>query len=112
MLAAGALTGRASAHHSQSMFDRAREVTLTGTVTKFVFLNPHVSLFIDVAEENREQANYLIEMSNVSNMIRRGIGAQTFKPGDVVTVHVWPLRDGRPGGSYKTIVAADGTMYE
>ena len=56
--------------------------------------------------------NYWIEMSNLPNMIRRGIGQATFKPGDKVTVNLHPLKDGRPGGSYVTIVAADGKTYE
>jgi len=112
VLAAAAIAGPASAHHSHSMFDHDREVTLTGKVTKFLFLNPHVALFIDVEQESGEPVNYWIEMSNITNMIRRGIGQKTFQPGDMVTVNVWPLRDGRPGGNYITIVAADGKTYE
>jgi hypothetical protein len=51
-------------------------------------------------------------MSNIPNMIRRGIGHNTFQEGDEVTVNFWPLKDGRPGGNYSTIVAADGTEYD
>jgi hypothetical protein len=112
MLSAATIAGGASAHHSHSMFDHDREVTLTGKVTKFSFLNPHVSLFIEVEEDNGERVSYWIEMSNISNMIRRGIGQRTFKAGDVITVSFWPLRDGRPGGNYITVVAADGKTYE
>lgn len=111
-LISAATPGQVSAHHSHSMFDHDREVSLTGTVTKFLFLNPHVSLFIDVEGESGERVNYWIEMSNITNMIKRGIGHKTFQPGDVITVNIWPLRDGRPGGNYKTIVAADGKTYE
>ena len=102
----------ASPHHSHSMFDHDREVTLTGTVTKYSFRNPHVFLFVDVEEENGEAVNYWVEMSNIPNMIRRGIGYTTFQPGDVITIDVWPLKDGRPGGNYITVIAADGQFYE
>lgn len=112
MLAALPMAGTVSAHHSHSMFDHDREVALTGTVTKFSFLNPHVFLFMDVEEADGETVSYWIEMSNIPNMIRRGIGPQTFQPGDVITVNMWPLRDGRPGGNYITVIAADGTRYE
>jgi hypothetical protein len=112
VFAAAMISGRASAHHSHSMFDHGSEVTVIGTVTKFSFLNPHVSLFIEVEEDNGERVSYWIEMSNISNMIRRGIGQRTFKAGDVITVSFWPLRDGRPGGNYITVVAADGKTYE
>ena len=100
------------AHHSHSMFDHSEEVSITGTVTKFSFRNPHVFLFIDVKNENGEILNYWIEMSNIPNMIRRGVGYKTFEPGDEVTVNMWRLKDGRPGGNYTTIVAADGKTYD
>lgn len=102
----------AFSHHSHAMFDLSKEVTLTGTVTQFVFRNPHVFLYIDVKSDNGEVVNYSIEMSNLPNMIRRGIGQTTFKAGDQITVNMHPLRDGRPGGSYATIVTPDGKKYE
>jgi hypothetical protein len=115
-LLAGAMTlgiaWPALSHHSHAMFDHGKEVTVTGTVTEFVFRNPHVFLYVDVKGENGDVVNYWVEMSNLPNMIRRGIGQTTFKPGDTVTVHLHPLRDGRPGGSYVTIVAPDGKKYE
>jgi len=102
----------ASAHHSHAMFDHNQELTLTGTVTNFSFRNPHVFLYIDVEHEDGQVVNYWIEMSNIPNMIRRGIGQKTFQTGDVITVNMYPLIDGRPGGNYTTIVAADGEHYE
>lgn len=102
----------ALSHHSHSMFDHDQEVSLTGTVTKFTFRNPHVFLFLDVEAESGATVNYWVEMSNIPNMIRRGIGYSTFKTGDVVTVNIYPLRDGRPGGNYVTVIAADGTEYD
>ena len=102
----------ALSHHSHAMFDHTVSQSITGTVTDFAYRNPHVFLYVDVEEENGETVHYWIEMSNLGNMIRRGIGQNTFRPGDVVTVHMWPLKDGRPGGNYSTIVAADGTTYD
>ena len=99
-------------HHSHAMFDHSKETTITGTVTEFVFRNPHVFLYVDARNEKGETQNYWVEMSNLPNMIRRGIGQSTFKPGDKVTVHVHPLKDGRPGGSYVTITDAAGKTYE
>jgi hypothetical protein len=102
----------ALSHHSHAMFDHSRELTVTGTVTEFVFRNPHVFLYIDATNEKGEKVNYWVEMSNLPNMIRRGVGQSTFKPGDKVTVHLHPLKDGRPGGSYVTITDAAGKTYE
>ena len=115
-LLAGALAlgivSPAFSHHSHAMFDLGKEVSVTGTVTQFVFRNPHVFLYIDVKNGNGEAMNYWVEMSNLTNTIRRGIGQTTFKVGDTVTVNLHPLKDGRPGGSYINVVAADGKTYD
>jgi hypothetical protein len=101
----------AVAHHSHAMFDHTKEASVVGTVTNFDYRNPHVGLYLDV-ENAGKKVNYWVEMSNVQNMIRRGIGHGTFKPGDKVTVKLHPLKDGRPGGNYISVVAADGKTYE
>jgi hypothetical protein len=64
----------ALSHHSHAMFDHAKEVSVTGMVTQVVFRNPHVFLYIDVKSDKGETVNHWIEMSNIPNMIRRGIG--------------------------------------
>ena len=102
----------AVSHHSHAMFDHVQRVTVSGTVTQYVYRNPHVFLYVDVEGENGEIVNYWVELSNLTNMIRRGVSQTTFRPGDTVTVNLHPLKDGRPGGSYITIVAADGKTYE
>lgn len=100
------------AHHSHSMFDTSREVTISGTVTSYSYRNPHVFLYLDVKGENGEVISWAVEMSNISNMQRRSIVRSTFKVGDLVTVKVNPLKDGRPGGNYTSVIAADGKTYE
>lgn len=104
--------GSAAAHHSHAMFDTAREVTITGTVTNFSYRNPHVFLHVDVKGDTGDVVSWAVEMSNITNMGRRGIYGSTFRIGDVVTVKLNPLRDGRPGGNYTSIIAADGKTYE
>ena len=99
-------------HHSHAMFDYNKEVSVTGVVTQWVLRNPHAYLYIDVKNEKGEVVNYSIEMSNLTQMITRGVGASTFKVGDKVIAKVHPLRDGRPGGNYVTILAADGKLYD
>lgn len=99
-------------HHSHAMFDHGKQVSISGTVTEFVYRNPHAFLYLDVKDDSGETVNYSIELSNLTNMVTRGIGRSTFKHGDKVTVNLHPLKDGRPGGTYITIVSADGKTYE
>jgi len=107
-----AMSGLAGAHHSHAMFDHSREVSLTGKVTNFAFTNPHAFLYVDVEGDDGTVVNYWVEMSNIPNMIRRGVSPRTFNVGDVVTVQFHPLMDGRPGGNYITVTAADGKTYD
>jgi len=100
------------AHHSHSMFDMTREVTITGTVTIFSYRNPHVFLHVDVKNDRGEVVSWAVEMSNISNMQSRGVLGSTFKVGDIVSVKVNPLKDGRFGGNYTSVTAADGKVYE
>jgi hypothetical protein len=101
----------ALAHHSHAMFDNTQEVTIDGTVSGYVFSNPHAFLYVDVEEENGETVQYWIEMVNIPTMLRRGMNLNTFEDGDAVSVDIHPLRDGRPGGSFTTITSADGNTY-
>ena len=109
--AAACVAMPAMAHHSHAMFDHQKEVTITGTVMNFAYVNPHGSLDVAV-EENGQMKKYWVEMSNLTQMVMRHITPATFKKGDKVTVKMHPLKDGRPGGSYLLITAADGKDYE
>ena len=101
-----------SAHHSHAMFDMTIEASITGTVTNFSYRNPHVYLYLDVKGTDGAVARWAVEMSNIENMRSRGIVAATFRVGDVVTVKLNPLKNGRPGGNYTSVTAADGKTYQ
>ena len=98
-------------HHSHAMFDHDKEVTITGTVTEWIFRNPHVFLYVDVKTDGGDTVKYTVEMSNITNMLKAGFTTTTFKSGDRVTVTLHPLIDGRPGGNYIVAASADGKQF-
>jgi hypothetical protein len=98
----------ASAHHSGAMFDREKQVTITGTVTEFTWTNPHASFRVDVPNAEGKMESWAIEMNSPNNLVHAGWKRSTIKPGDKVTVKINPLRDGRPGGLYVGITLSDG----
>ena len=106
------LASPALSHHSHAMFDHTKEVTISGTVMNFAYVNPHGFLDVAVADATGKQEKYWVEMSNLTQMVLRGITPATFKKGDKVTVKMHPLKDGRKGGSYLLVTAADGKDYE
>jgi len=98
----------AMSHHSEAMFDPDKVVTVTGTVTEFQYVNPHVWLFVQARDEGVETL-WAFETGSVSSLMRAGIKKTSLMPGDVVTVQAHPLRDGRPGGQWLTVTKSDGT---
>lgn len=106
-----AVSSPAWSHHSHAMFDHDKVVTITGTVADWVFRNPHVFLYVNIKTDSGETVKYAVEMSNITNMLKVGFTATTFKAGDKVTVELHPLADGRPGGNYIVATSADGKQF-
>jgi hypothetical protein len=102
--------GVALAHHSPIVFDRTRQVTVTGVVTEFRWGNPHSWIHVDVADADGKVANWGIEMNPASNLARAGWRSTTLKPGDKVTIVVYPLRNDEKGGQYISITLPDGKV--
>jgi hypothetical protein len=102
----------AFAHHSGAMFDGEKAVTITGTITEFNWTNPHSSFKVAVPNASGKEEIWAIEMNAPQNLVRSGWKRTTLKPGDKVSVLISPLRDGKPGGSYRSITLADGTKLD
>jgi hypothetical protein len=109
LAAAVIATGPALAHHSFAMFDRQKEVTLTGTVKEFQWTNPHSFIQIEVPEGGAS-ATYSIEMNSPNNLTRQGWHSTSLKPGDKVALAMNPLRDGTKGGLFVSVKLPDGKV--
>jgi hypothetical protein len=99
-----------AAHHSGSMFDPTKTLTLTGTVAEVRWTNPHVTLLVDGKVDDADQpAKWLVEMTSPSNLVRvSGWSRTSVKVGDQVKVLIAPLRDSdTKGGSLKTLTLID-----
>jgi hypothetical protein len=102
--------GAAFAHHSGAMFDRSQTITLTGTVQKYDFTNPHCWIVIVIPDANEPtgSAFWAVEGNGPTSMQRYGLVPSKLKAGDNVTMRVHPLRDGEHGGSLIDITLANG----
>jgi len=100
-LAALAVSGAAVAHHSFAMFDRDKEVVLTGTVHEFQWTNPHAFIEFDVPNARGEAERWSVEMNSPNNLTRQGWKSSYLRSGDKVTVTLNPLRDGKHGGAFR-----------
>lgn len=95
-------------HHSGALFDNSKQVTITGTVSEFIWENPHSSFKVSTSGADGKLAVWAVEMGGPNNLVREGWKRTSIKEGDKVTVTVHPLRDGGYGGLYMGIVLADG----
>jgi hypothetical protein len=85
-----------SAHHGASVvYDLNQEITLSGTVTAFQFVNPHALVFFDVTGEDGTVVGWLAGLGGPNGLARReGWSRDTLKPGDQVTITGPPARGG------------------
>jgi Family of unknown function (DUF6152) len=107
VFAAGAA---ATAHHSFAPFDLTMEKTITGTVSKFEWTNPHSWIWVDVPNEKGGVDSWAVEGMSPNYLARRGWTKTTLKPGDKVTIAVRPLRSGENGGMFVRATLADGRV--
>ena len=98
----------ALAHHSFTMFDNSKTVTITGTIKEFDWTNPHTFTWIDVPNDQGGADTWGIEGMSPNYLGRRGWTKHTLKPGDKVTVVIFPLKSGEKGGTFLRCTLADG----
>lgn len=100
-------TQSAMAHHSFAMFDTAKSVTITGTVSTFEWTNPHAYIEIDTADATGAK-HWSVEMGSPSILMQSGWKFKDLKHGDKITVVLSPLKDGKPGGLLIQATLPDG----
>jgi hypothetical protein len=82
------------AHHGGAQYDTKHPVTITGTVTEYLFTNPHVQIHFDVTGESAGVEKWIAETASPQRLFGYGWNAKTLKSGDKITVTGAPLKDG------------------
>jgi hypothetical protein len=98
----------ALAHHSTSMFEPEKRVTLTGNVKEFQWTNPHAWIQMTVTAADGTSTDWSFECGSPNTLSRQGWRPSTLKPGDEITVVANPMKDGTSAGLLYTVVVTGG----
>lgn len=109
---AGGMCSAAHAHHSGAMFDRSREVVLTGTVKSWQWSNPHTWLVLLTKPDQGVPVEWNLEGQSPGVFRGKGWSRDMINVGDKVTVRISPMKDGTNGGSIVSVTTASGQRYD
>jgi Family of unknown function (DUF6152) len=98
-----------AAHHGNASFDTSKQVTLKGTVTEWIWANPHCFLKIDAMDDSGSVRNWALETQNPTAMTQRGWSRKSFNIGDQVTVALEAVKNGAPIGRIVKITLPNGS---
>lgn len=99
------------AHHGRGLvYESDAKATLKGTVSRVLWRNPHIAVFVDVQDENGKVVTWEIEHSNITTLARQGYNRNSLPVGAKVTAVVTPGTGGVPVGLMGYIVLEDGTQ--
>jgi len=97
------------AHHSfAAEYDRNKPITLTGTVTKVEWMNPHARFYVDIKDDAGKVTNWEFELGSPNGLMRMGWTRNSLKPGDVVSIEGSQAKDGANLVNARSVKLADG----
>lgn len=108
-------TASVQAHHSPSaIFDMSKHVSITGTLTRVDWVNPHIVLAMEAKGEGGKAEQWRLESNPPSWYKSVGLARADFAKaiGQTITVEVVKARDGSFYGYMDKIKLPDGTSYE
>ena len=106
-------TGTLSAHHNMSAtFDFNQRFTLTGSLTRVDWRNPHIELIVDVKSDQGQVQTWKYEGPSPGVFRTRNIGKADFTGaiGMAITVEASRARDGSLWGLIRVVTLPDGKI--
>jgi hypothetical protein len=100
------------AHHSATMFDQSRTITVEGVVKEWQLTNPHSWLLVEVTEKDGKKVVWGFEAEGPSTLQRAGIKPSDLKVGTKVKITGNPMRDGTPAAIWVNAVREDGKKLD
>jgi hypothetical protein len=101
----------ALAHHSfAAEYDADKPVTLTGSVTKMAWINPHSWIYIDVKKADGTVENWAVEAGPPGTLVRAGFTKESLAAKTVIKVNGYRAKDGALRANGRDITLPDGRL--
>jgi hypothetical protein len=107
-LAVGAAVPLVAHHSFAAQYDRAKQKTLTGPVTKLDWINPHARFFVDNKEADGKVINWEVELGPPAMLMRNGWTRTSLVIGATVTVNGSLAKDGSHMLNASTVTLSNG----
>jgi len=104
----------ASAHHAiQGLFDLTKPISVTGSITKVEWTNPHSYISVDAKDNKGTVQHWVFELAGAAMLQHAGLTStdRGLKPGEVVTVEAIAAKDGSAVGFVSKLRFADGRVF-
>ena len=101
------------AHHRASRgFDKNKVTTLQGVITKVTWINPHVSMSMEVKNASGGVTTWKVEMAAPNSLFRDGMRPESFELNKSCSIEIWPAFDGSPQANGRKLIFPDGRSFD
>ena len=101
------------AHHSFAIeYDQTKPIEGTGFISKVEWTNPHMRVYVDVAEPDGAVTTWNLEMGSVNSILRRGWKPSDLKAGIKVSFKGYAGTKVRTRGAISLITLPDGRSFK
>jgi|SRR6185369_9392585 len=100
------------AHHSTTMYNMASPSTVTGTVKRFEWTNPHAYIYLEVKTDDGKTVEWAVEMMSLNHLKGYGWSKNTVKEGDTISCTGGAAKSGAPAMLSSLIKLDDGRMIK
>ena len=97
-----------AAHHSTAMYAMDHPTTISGTVKRFEWTNPHAFIYLDVKDDKGNVTEWEIELMSLNHLRSYGWIRTTVKPGDEITCTGGRAKSGAPSMISALLKLPDG----